>query len=749
MKELVVAVLTGSLAWIFCTVSFAGEVTIRTDEYGVPYILADREKDGFFALGYLQAEDRLQTVLETYYRAEGRNAELDGPDELLYDIYLRQFFSLDEARAAYEKLPKQLQKNLTSFVEGVKTYLHENPDEKPDWLVNFGPEHIVLHASQRVTEYDVELADCRRGGIWFGLGLDLPAAINISVPSIMGYPNGLRQSLKFEKPMRRGKSNGWALAPSRVADGVSVLVSDSHSGGLGPDMFEYVMRAGDYAIGGISDAGSFMTLPGNGDRVAWGATSISVDSGDCYVFETTPNNPNQYRYGNEVREVFDKKEIFKVAEGDTIEVTLQYVTHNEIVSPVIARENGRLYVLAHANRVDAGAAIRSAYEFAKAKNVDEAQALSVAIGTETRVYADTEGNISVVRSGRVPIRPDGYDFTLPVPGVPATEWKGYHPGSALMHLKNPKNGYFHANNEEPYTWSEDGAINPLEWSRELINSGTHTDLNVYMQEPRGARSEVLLARLKNATHEDIKRAATETYLPTWEELRNALVRATQDEVSRSGPEAVFLRQILSFDGYLDNDSDTGARAAVWLETLFGNDLPVEAIVRLMRNLYSKGGVTATDEVWLRKTIPLAYTEFKRRSGHLRGKVTIGDLYRVRTPTGEIDLPLRPGFFVVGGNALAEGFIIMLATSNAYEFDNGDERGVKSLIGGGLRTRITVMGEPLTIYSVKPWGQSANPASRHYSDQAQLISDREFKTVPFSELDILAGTKVLKTLKTSE
>src|SRR5690348_15043049 len=41
----------------------AGEVTIYRDDWGVPHIYARREADGYFGLGYAQAQDQVGFIL--------------------------------------------------------------------------------------------------------------------------------------------------------------------------------------------------------------------------------------------------------------------------------------------------------------------------------------------------------------------------------------------------------------------------------------------------------------------------------------------------------------------------------------------------------------------------------------------------------------------------------------------------------------------------------------------------------------
>ena len=52
--------------------------TIYRDEFGIPHIFAPTLNDAAFAVGYAQAEDRLEELLKNYRRATGTMAEVFG-----------------------------------------------------------------------------------------------------------------------------------------------------------------------------------------------------------------------------------------------------------------------------------------------------------------------------------------------------------------------------------------------------------------------------------------------------------------------------------------------------------------------------------------------------------------------------------------------------------------------------------------------------------------------------------------------
>src|SRR5215831_13400419 len=95
MKRALLAVITLSLVIPFAarsnTVPSADEATIYRDEYGIPHVFASTLEAAAYAIGYAQAEDRLEELLKNYRRANGTMAEVFGPDSFRNDMLARMF----------------------------------------------------------------------------------------------------------------------------------------------------------------------------------------------------------------------------------------------------------------------------------------------------------------------------------------------------------------------------------------------------------------------------------------------------------------------------------------------------------------------------------------------------------------------------------------------------------------------------------------------------------------------------------
>src|SRR5262245_57636163 len=69
----------------------AKEVTIYRDEFGIPHVFADSLEGAAYAVGYAQAEDRLEELLKNYRKANGTMSEVFGPENFRHDLIQRMW----------------------------------------------------------------------------------------------------------------------------------------------------------------------------------------------------------------------------------------------------------------------------------------------------------------------------------------------------------------------------------------------------------------------------------------------------------------------------------------------------------------------------------------------------------------------------------------------------------------------------------------------------------------------------------
>ena len=88
------------------------ETTVYFDDYGIPHIYANTQKDAMVALGYVHAQDRLWQMELIRRIAPGRLSEIFGTKTLKVD----QFFAGIGIDEASEKAISELDKNAQSYI---------------------------------------------------------------------------------------------------------------------------------------------------------------------------------------------------------------------------------------------------------------------------------------------------------------------------------------------------------------------------------------------------------------------------------------------------------------------------------------------------------------------------------------------------------------------------------------------------------------------------------------------------------
>ncbi len=117
-------------------------VTIGRDAAGVVTITAGNVADGYFALGFAHAQDRL-FQMETMRRlGTGRLAEIVGEPAVQSDKLMRTLALAQQAEAQYANASPELRAALDAYAAGVNAYLTEHGGPLPVefQLLRYRPE---------------------------------------------------------------------------------------------------------------------------------------------------------------------------------------------------------------------------------------------------------------------------------------------------------------------------------------------------------------------------------------------------------------------------------------------------------------------------------------------------------------------------------------------------------------------------------------------------------------------------------
>lgn len=663
----------------------AGKVVIHRDEWGVPYIVAGNDNDAAFGLGYAMAEDRLDDLHKNIRTAIGRYSEAFGDegDNVTTDYAMLVTKNAERAQKTFAASPAAAQSLCTSFVNGIKAYEAAHPEKRPEYAVALEPWH--------------------------------PFAIGQAM--VMRWPLGNIQD-ELNNTRRRDRQNGsnqWAVAKERSADGVPILLTDPHLTWEGMAVFYEAHVFGDpIQMQGFFIVGSPLLGLGHNGHVGWAATTGGPDTADIYEVKVNPNNPLQYKYDGEFRNA--KLEFIQIPiKGKAAVMRPAGYTHLGPLFSEPNKETGTAFVGAtpYLDSVKLG---EQFYRMCLAKNNEEFyQAMGLNEYMDQNImFADRAGNIQYVRVGRVPIRPEGYDWTMAVPGhSSATAWKGVHPIEDLVQIKNPPQGYMQNCNISPANMMHDSPMTPDKYPADLYNVSWDS------QNTRGQRALDLLSADSSITVDEAIAICFDVTDVLADEWRLALENALNDIAAAKAltPDAKAAADtLLAWNGQFVKESSVPPIVMFWRNKVQGS---IDE-----DKLLAKQALSAEHNLALLQGLSDTVAEMKAKYGKLG--VTWGDIHKV----GRNGKLYPADGVVLGSNKRTR----TLFNVGAKEMEK--DSGVYIANNGTMSMALMIMRkEGIETYTVTPWGQSADPNSPHHTDQAEkLYSQRKFKKIAITPVD---------------
>lgn len=669
--------------------AMAESVTVYRDSWGTPHVIADSEKAAAYGLGYAQAEDRLGDMYINIRTAVGRMAEAFGAQHVERDYYMRAIKNEERCEAYYATAPQHQKDLIEGFIAGVNAYIAEHPENVPAWSVEIKPAHLLA----------------------------------IGRAMIMGWPLGtIQDELRRRENSVGRSSNEWSVAPSRSAEGCAILLTDPHLTWEGLAVFyEATVHCPTLTMNGFFIVGSPLLGLGHNANVGWACTTGGPDTSDVYEVKINPQNPLQYEYDGEMHTAELSMVTIPVKDGKPVQRPVAYTLHGMVVSEP-DMEKGVVYVGA-TPYLDAMGLFEQTYRMCKAKNSDDFyEALGMNQLMEQNVmFADTRGNIQYVRTGRVPIRPEGYDWSRPVPGnSSATAWKGIHPIEDLVQIKNPPQGYMQNCNISPANMMVDSPLTPEKYLKYLYN--VSWDQN----NTRGRRAIEVLSKDESITKEEAIALVMDVYDVRAPEWHDALTSALTTHGEKFADDAAFQQAVdtlKGWDGLFTRDSVAGPIVMYWREAA-RSSVDTDAIA----------SGKALDEANQLKLLEAL------RDGLAKMKETYGD---AKVTWGDIHVVGRGGkYYPVGGADFGGGSIDTRTLFDVAGRPDPENPGRYIANNGSMSMLLMFMYEDgVESYSCIPWGQSANPESPHYMDQGEeLYARREMKRTRWTEDAILADVK---------
>ena len=697
----------------------AAGVTIVRDDWGIAHISGKTDADAVFGLLYAQAEDDFNRVETNYLNSMGRLAEAEGEGQLYNDLRMKLFIDPVTMRAEYAKSPVWLKALMNAFADGLNFYLYKHPEVKPRVINHFEP-WMALTFSEGSIGGDIERVNLSALEDFYGAGpVKLTSGSGVRRRNVASVES---DETLYEEPTG---SNGIAIAPSNTAGHHALLLINPHTSFFFRSEVQVTSEQGLNAYGAVT-WGQFFVYQGFNAHAGWMHTSSGVNNVNEYL-ETVVKKGGQFYYvhGKKTRRLaaVNITVPYKSASGMKKRTFTVYKTAH---GPIVRSAAGQ-WVSVALMQQPLKALIQS-YSRTKATNYASFRA-TMELHTNSSnntIFADADGDIAYFHANFIPRRDPNVDWTKPVDGSnPATDWHGVLSVDESPKLLNPASGWLYNSNNWP--WS---AAGPSSQKKEdfpaYVERGTES--------PRGLHALRVLSDTKNFTVNSLITAAYDSYLPAFEKMIPALLRS-YDQTAFSNPLTEKLKEQIAMLRAWDYRWSPNS-VATSLAIYFGEDAARRVGLDARRAGVAADDYISTSANQDQLLQSLSYASDQLTADFGTWKTPWGDINRFQRLTGDIVQPFNDA-----GPSLPVGFVSSRWGSLA-SFGARAYPGTKKWYGtsGNSFVAVVEFGDSVRARAVTAGGESGDPRSKHFNDQAQRYSTGDLRDVYYYPSQLVGHTE---------
>jgi acyl-homoserine lactone acylase PvdQ len=685
----------------------AKNTEIIRDDFGVPHIYGKTDADAVFGMLYAQCEDDFNRVERNYIWAIGRLAEVEGEKALYSDLRARLYMTQAEAEENFTNSPKWLQDLCVAFADGVNYYLQTHPEVKPKLLTRFEP-WMPMYFSEGSIGGDIERVSTRRIKQFYGKQEDK-----------LAVHDGLIR-LKDDEP--RG-SNGFAISGSKTKSGNAMLLINPHTSFFFRGELHVVSEEGLNAYGATT-WGQFFIYQGFNEKTGWMHTSTGTDIIDQFEETIVKNEKGlHYKYGEELRPI------------DSISVSLNYKTDGGKASKdftmyrthhgPITHADGDKWISTALMWKPIKALEQSFTRTKKSNHTEFHEMMNIRTNSSNNtVYADADGTIAYYHGNFIPKRDVQFDYSKPVDGSnPQTDWQGLHDLEETIIVKNPPNGWIQNCNSTPFTSAAEYSPKKEDYPYYMAT---------FPENFRGIHAIPLLTKAEGLTLDSLIYLAYDPYLPGADKLITGLLEAYKANPNQSEEIKEAMEVLQDWDFTVSKESVAMTLTQFYLNAFYeSGSVPRttgnKRSSRLQRFEYMSNLSTSRQRL---EVFQFALAKLKFDFG--TWKTPWGEFNRYQRLNGDIRQQFddaQPSIPV----GMASGRWGALA-SYGTRFGKDTKRQYGT--SGNSFVAVVEFGEKVQAKTMLAGGQSGDPSSPHFSDQAQRYADGQFKDVAYYKEDVL-------------
>ncbi len=745
------------------------ETTVYFDDYGVPHIYANSQKDAMTALGYVHAQDRLWQMELMRRIAPGRLSELFGNKALANDKFFAGIGIDENSEKAIAQLDKNSEtyKLAMAYVDGINQYIENGKTPVEFRLVGVKKEKYTLKDVYNIFGFmsfsfamaqktDPLLTDIRdQYGMNYLKDFGIDGSLGtVQLKNYKGKSNDYAEISKSVASLLDNSpippfigSNSWVIGAPKTKNEKVIFANDPHIGFSQPcTWYEAHIVTPDYEIYGYYLAGTPFPLLGHNRNYAYGLTMFENDDLDLFKEEENPQNTNQYKTINGYKNYTIRQKTIKVKDSSLVTLNIKESIHGPIMNGLLTNLKSKKPVaMSWIYTQQKNQILEAVHSLSHSKNVTDfynGVSLIAAPGLNI-MYGDAQNNIAWITSGKLYKLDKSVNGNFIMNGANGIDdKKEFQPFSKNPSAINPSWNYTYSSNNQPE--AIDGYLYP----------------GYYLPKDRAKRIDGLLQPKNNWTSSDVQEMINDNTSSTASDLMANWTSVLNKNASANEQKALQILQSWKGTNDLKDVAPTIFNKWIYfyLQDTFKDELGEDNFNTFLGTHVMKQTISAQSQnensTWwdniatknhketrseiLNKSFQEAISSLEKQLGNNPNDWTWNKIHTLehQHPIGKIKA-LR-GFFNVGPFEVPGSNEVI--NNLLFTYSDTPKSDVK---GGPSTRRIIDFSDVENSVSILPTGQSGNPMSKHYEDQAAMYAQGKFRKMKLNKEEIIkTSTKLV-------
>ncbi|OGS72115.1 MAG: penicillin amidase [Flavobacteria bacterium RIFCSPLOWO2_12_FULL_35_11] len=742
--------------------SIENETSVYFDDYGIPHIYAQNQYDATTALGYVHAQDRLWQMELMRRIAPGRLSEIFGKDMLKNDQFFVSLGIEEASRKSMEKLDKngEVYKLAIAYLNGVNQFIENGPTPIEFTLIGIEKEPYQLNDIYNILGYMsfsfamAQKTDPLLSILKEKLGDDYLKELNIEIGPNTTFIKNSKENLESYSAMVASVnevmekspispfigSNSWVVSPKKTATGKVLFANDPHIGYSQPAVwYEAHIVTPDYEMYGYHLAGVPFPLLGHNRNYAYGLTMFENDDVDFYKEENDIADSTKYKTPTGFETYKTVSKTIKVKDADDVTITVRSSRHgtimNDVLDAIIQTEPVAMSWIYTKFDVEILEALYTISRATDIKDVKKGASMIHAPGLNI-MYGDAKGNVAWWAAGQLYKLKPGVNRNFILNGSSGEDDPiEYLDFSNNPMAENPSWNYVYSANNQPDTIANilyPGYYVPEDRAKRIVQ----------LLEPKNNWNKQSMSAMINDVTSSVATGIVKEFAENMD----------YNSFTKSEQKAIDVLQLWDGSNTTDQVAPTiyNKWIYLYLKNTFEDEMGTKLFTQFLATHLSKRVIaeqiekessiwwdnittknkTETKKEILSKSLAEAVASLEKQLGSDIKAWNWGKVHTLEHPHPLGKVAALKNYFNVGPFPIKGAREVI--DNRGYDYTDS---GLYNVNAGPSTRRIIDFSDIENSISILPTGQSGNPFSKYYKDQAEMYNKGEFRKMKLNEEEI--------------